>query len=277
MLKKLIKHEFKNTSKVMLAIYALVAVVTLLGTISFVLLKPYVESGIVNFLSRMSLVLYVLSIFALFIVTYVYMCIHFYKSMYSDQGYLTHTLPVSPLTTFHVKLGVSLCWLICSFLVMFVSLCLLLISVTHGEFFSIFTAESLSTFNAELAEIDMTAGKLFAFAIFSVILSCISYLLMVFASISIGQLFNQNKIGFSIVAGIAIYFVEQIAGTVLMFSLLIPSSSALLTEESMYAEIDTASSFWNSTMFSSSILSLLFCIILYAVCNIIVRKHINLD
>ena len=131
MLKKLIKHEFKNTSKVMLAIYALVAVVTLLGTISFVLLKPYVESGIVSFLSRMSLVLYVLSIFALFIVTYVYMCIHFYKSMYSDQGYLTHTLPVSPLTTFHVKLGVSLCWLICSFLVMFVSLCLLLISVTH--------------------------------------------------------------------------------------------------------------------------------------------------
>lgn len=276
MLKKLIKHEFKNTAKVMLAIYALVAIATLLGMIAFALMDSNTPSDTEGYISAIFLLLYVLSIFALFIVTYIYMCVHFYKSMYSDQGYLTHTLPVSPLTTLHVKLGVSFCWLFCTFLVMLLSVFLLLIGATHGEFLSLFSSENLLSLNDTLAEIDATIGEIIATSIINIILSCISYLLMVFASISIGQLFNQNKIGFSIVAGIVIYFVEQIAGTIFMFAFMTSNSSSL-ADGSLYSELEMTSSLWNNTLLSSSLLTLIFCIILYAICNVIVRKHINLD
>lgn len=276
MLKKLVKHEFKNTSKIMLAIYALVAVVTLLGTISFAFMEKYENSDFAGYLGASILVLYVLSIFALFIVTYVYMCVHFYKTMYSDQGYLTHTLPVSPLANLHVKIGVSFCWLVCSCLVMLLSLLLLLIGATQGEFFSIFTAENIALLNAEFAELDMTLGGIITLMIVSTLLSCVSYLLMVFASISIGQLFNQNKIGFSIIAGIAIYFVQQIAGTLLVSIVMVSSSSSLL-DTGVYVETDVPAMLWNQTIVSSLILSLIFCVALYVTCNIIVRKHINLD
>lgn len=87
MLGKLFKHEFKNTAKVMLLIYGMFAIITLLGT--FVLSSDAVRdeaSSAANIMLVASMIFYMLSVFALFIVTYVYMCVHFYKSMYSDQG-----------------------------------------------------------------------------------------------------------------------------------------------------------------------------------------------
>ena len=48
------------------------------------------------------------------------------------------------------------------------------------------------------------------YMIFAMILSCLQYLLMVFASGSIGQLFTKHKVGASIGAGIVFYMSGQI-------------------------------------------------------------------
>ena len=116
MLGKLFKYEFKNTYKLMFIIYGVMAFVTILGCIAM-----YGDSdpaGTENQLQEIfftaAMVFYVLGVFALFVVSYVYMCVHFYKTMYSDQGYLTHTLPVGQMSIFNVKLLVSLCWLMLS-------------------------------------------------------------------------------------------------------------------------------------------------------------------
>lgn len=124
MLGKLFKYEFKNTYKLMFIIYGVMAFVTILGCIAM-----YGDSdpaGTENQLQEIfftaAMVFYVLGVFALFVVSYVYMCVHFYKTMYSDQGYLTHTLPVGQMSIFNVKLLVSLCWLMLSLIIMFVSI-----------------------------------------------------------------------------------------------------------------------------------------------------------
>lgn len=276
MLGKLIKHEFKNTSKVMLSIYGLVIGVTLLGTIVFALMDPDISTPLSKFVTTSMLILYALSIFALFIVTYIYVCVHFYKTMYSDQGYLTHTLPVSPVTTFHVKLLVSFCWMIGAMILLLLSVFMLLLGASHGEVLQIFTAEFQAEFVAELGFIDISWGKFWFLAIYSLIISCVSYLLLVYASLSIGQLFNQNKIGFSIVAGIAIYFVEQIVGTILTVSLGV-SNYEILFEETEAVSNVTATAFFSDMLWSTSLLSFLFALALYLICNVIIRKHINLD
>ena len=48
------------------------------------------------------------------------------------------------------------------------------------------------------------------------IFSCLLYLLMVFTSASIGQLFSQHKIAASVIAGVVLYFAEQIISTIIM-------------------------------------------------------------
>ena len=89
----------------MFIIYGVMAFVTILGCIAM-----YGDSdpaGTENQLQEIfftaAMVFYVLGVFALFVVSYVYMCVHFYKTMYSDQGYLTHTLPVGQIVAFRAK------------------------------------------------------------------------------------------------------------------------------------------------------------------------------
>ena len=263
MLGKLIKYEFKNTAKVMLILYAFIVAISIVGSI--VLRRywfPTNDSDIADIATVSVLVLYILAIFALFVITYVYMCIHFYKTMYSDQGYLTHTLPVRPLTTLHVKLFVSMIWMLLSFVLLFLSVIGLLTGMSNGEIWQEITSESWQ----EIAAIYGMIVALF--------LSCMSYLLWIYASLSIGQLFDQHKIGASVIAGVVIYIINQIIGSATL--VLTGYSSSMLTNtvfmsEELYADA------MNTVLYSSLLESLIGVIILYVVCNVIVRKHINLD
>ena len=139
MLGKLFKYEFKNTSKIMFVIYGVMLFVTILGCIA--MYGNSNPAGTENKLQEIfftaAMVFYVLGVFALFVVSYVYMCVHFYKTMYSDQGYLTHTLPVNQMSIFHVKLLVSLCWLLLSLIILFLSIFALGCAANRGFSFDV--------------------------------------------------------------------------------------------------------------------------------------------
>lgn len=282
MLGKLFKYELKNTAKVMLTIYAVLAAVTTLGSI--VLSTDIVQSSkntAGNVLAISMVLLYVLSVFALFIVTYVYMCIQFYKTMYSDQGYLTHTLPVSPVATFHVKLITSLFWMLCSIILLILSVTALITGVSRGAIWSESSGLIQLLHQAEIefqSELGISFLQYCIYMLFSMLLSCLSYLLLVFASASVGQLFSQNKTAASIIAGIAIYFVQQIASAIFMlfssYRLINSPTGALIgNSDSTAGALILGSSFMTSGIVSSVI----FVLILYVTCIVIVRKHINLD
>lgn len=275
MLGKLFKYEFKNTCKIMLTIYAVVAAVTLLG--SLVLSSSFVQkstslNSLADSLLSSVILLYVLSVFALFVVTYIYMCVHFFKSMYSDQGYLTHTLPVSPIATFHVKLVTSFIWTFCSLAITFLSIFILLIGASRGEIFT--ASANLFAMKEEFAAVmGMSLGQFIWLLVIFMVFSCLSYLLMVFASASIGQLFHQYKIVASIVAGIVIYFLQQIVGTIVM----LVTGYRFLDSLTLAANFTFADIFLSPLMFSGMVVSLLFLIAFYIICIVIVNKHINLD
>lgn len=272
MLGKLFKYEFKNTCKLMLTIYGVTLVLSILGAVTLGFSSTVQDqnlSKIGAYFSAAFVFLYVLTIFALFIITYVYMCVHFYKTMYSSQGYLTHTLPVNPVTTFHVKLAVSFIWMISALLVCGISMLILAGSASHGQFF-IQLKYALS--NEPPADVGYSWGALFFTLLFIAVISCLNYILMVYACASIGQLFSQNKIVYSIVAGIVIYFAQQIVSLIVL----------LIAGSSMLTAGDTVALSFVDTMFSpfglaSWGLSLVFIAIFYAINVVIVRKHINLD
>lgn len=229
MLGKLFKYEFKSTAKVMLTIYVILIATTILGTISLSTDAMQTDLDtqplVIQLLFFGSIMLYILSVFALFVVTYIYVCIHFYKTMYSEQGYLTHTLPVKPSTIFNVKLITAWVWMIGSMGLFLLSLFALMTGATRGELLEVLN------FSLMQEVFGMTWGQYFLLMILMIVLSCLSYLLMVFVSISIGQLFNQHKIVWAIVAGIVIYFVEQTVGSIVLLAQEVPSLKTWSTQK----------------------------------------------
>lgn len=286
MLGKLFKYEFKNTAKVMLVIYAILIVTTLMGTLALRstlrLDNAGVDPGpIATMLIVGAIILYVLGLFAFFIVTYVYMCMHFYKTMYSAQGYLTHTLPVKQLTTFHVKLATSFVWLFVSLLLFIGSVFFLLNGVTQGEFWQEFSKEFVTAFNGELAAMGFHTAGFIVQMLVSSALSCLTYLLWVFASASIGQLFSTNKVLASVVAGVILYFINQIASLVVMLACgyfnNASVSGGMFHVVATTAAGSSTSAMNNSYLIAENVYTIIAVIALYVICNVIVRKHINLE
>lgn len=278
MLRKLFKYEFKNTAKLMLTIYGIFIVSTLISTIglSTDAMQADVESMplVFQLLFFAVMMLYVLSMFALFLVTFVYVCIHFYKTMYSDQGYLTHTLPVKPMTLFNVKLTTAWGWMMGSMALFVLSIFIMMLGATKGE---LITANLDIPIALISEQFELVFGmKIVPFIFMMIVLmafSCVSYLLMVYASISIGQLFNQHKIVMAIVAGIVIYIIEQIAGSIV---LLLTGNSFFNTY--LYADTVTVSEIiFSAPMIASMVLSVLFTIAFYIICVVIQKRHLNLD
>lgn len=263
----------------MLTIYGILIVTTLLAafgssTDTIQGLAPAEPSPVVEVFFATAMMLYVLSIFALFIVSYIYLCIHFYKTMYSDQGYLTHTLPVKPITLFNVKLLTSLVWLTVSLLLFLLSVFCLFIGATRGEVFRPEVGERIIYLikHEFLTLFGMTFGQFVLFMIVSALFSCLSYLLMIFASISIGQLFTAHKVVGSIAAGIAIYFIQQTIGTIFVIGSGIVTYTAFSTQYTTFADV-----LFSAPMILSMAISVLFTIAFYIICIVMQTRHLNLD
>ncbi len=251
----------------MLLLYAVLIVITALGmiTLSFFDLGQDLTNTQAIILVLYA-ILYFLSIFAVYIVTYVYNALHFNKTMFSAQGYLTHTLPVKPLTTLHVKITVSAIWILITTGLMIVSMFGLAASLISPAMW----AEAFVDMKWEDIDIIMRSvygmgiGEFALYMIISCILGSFYSMLMVSASCSIGQLFNQNKTAFSIVAGVIFYFITQIIGSIY-------SVANLITVE------DSLSDYYGNTLCGAMILNLVFLAIFYVISNVIVRKRINLE
>lgn len=281
MLRKLIKHEFKNTYKVMLLILGILTVITLLGmmVLTFCDITNADTPAALSILAIVFFLFYLLSIFAFFIMTYVYLGMHFYKTMYSAQGYLTHTLPVKPLTTLHVKLGVSVFWLVISNLLAYVSFFGLLYSLFNPRYRNyLFSNIAFSEIEALfLSMYDMNLWEFALFAALSMVLSCLLMFTLIALSCSIGQLFHSHKGAASLIAGILLYFIQQALISIYSISRLFTKSFSETAFASQHGITLTTAGYYGSTLWISLFINAVFVIAYYIACNIIVRKHINLE
>ena len=113
MLKKLIKHEFKDTMRLFIPMFGFIVVLTPIFSLMMSLgSQPYDE----NTADALSLVFgsgiigYCLLLFGLLIVTQVLIAIRFYKTMTSQEAYLTFTLPAKTGQLLLAKWLVSFVW-----------------------------------------------------------------------------------------------------------------------------------------------------------------------
>lgn len=202
MLGKLLKYEIKATYKIFLI---LSGIMILLGGINrlFIKMKFFQwDGGLVGAVS----ILQILMIFAIFTVTFVLIIQRYYKNLFKNEGYLSFTLPVKASTHILAKGITAFMWNTVSWLSVIISLFI----VTINEDL----IEMINQLFIELREPNEYLGNqagLFIFeVIFIFILSSIVQTLMIYFSISIGQLFNKNKVGMSFVTYFVVYIIQTI-------------------------------------------------------------------
>lgn len=270
MLGKLFKHEFKETAKRLIPLNCILIVFTLLGCI-FLGTNLFQQSSLA-LLSVSCTILYVLSIFALFVITGVYLTIRFYKTMYSNQGYLTHTLPVSTGSILNTKILVSVFWVCIATIVTILSV-FALVRVAAGVSWESMDLSHMKYVFA--TAFGLSVPEVFFYIGMTLILSCFSVVLMVCASLSIGQLFSQHRILGSVAAFVAIYMVQQMVGTVIIF--ILGMQSSIFDFE---GRTETAAAFpgFYRGMFGASLIELaFFSIVFYGVSYYLTKKKLNLE
>lgn len=116
MLGKLIKYEMKTVARLLVPLHLLLLAVSVAGRfyISLFLNQPIfsdVNNGFAAALTATLTAFYILLLFAVTVITFVYLIIlRPHRNLFSDEGYLMHTLPVTVWELIFSKMLVTILW-----------------------------------------------------------------------------------------------------------------------------------------------------------------------
>jgi hypothetical protein len=110
MLGKLIKHEFRATSRIMLPVFLAMLVLSVLANFSIRTLAKDNNPTAVNLICGLITTAFGVCIVALILIAIVLMVQRFHRNLLTDEGYLMFTLPTSVHNLVCSKMIVSVVW-----------------------------------------------------------------------------------------------------------------------------------------------------------------------
>ncbi|SCP96499.1 hypothetical protein [Anaerobium acetethylicum] len=260
MLGKLIKHEFKATTKIFLLFYAILAVLTILGRI---MLNLEVFDNQFAILGGILTFFYAMFMIVMLIGTSVFLIVRYFRNMYSDEGYLMFTLPVKPSLLLASKLIVAVFWQLLNGLITILAVFVLVMNDEVIQTIKTGIPIAINEFKAAMG-MDI---RLFIFYItIGVILSATYQMLIIYTSINIGQMFGKHRIIGAVVSWMAITTVLQIASQILVTLL----GFYAMDEERML-------DLYNIMLPGGLLVSVLLCAAFYALSSFIVSRKVNLE
>lgn len=260
------KYEWKATWKLLVPMNLFIVVMSILAYITVQLDFFDSYNDLVIMTGAVLMMTYMLSMFVILVVTVIYLIYRFYTSVYGDEGYLLHTLPVDKHHIIIAKAVVSASWIILNIFLIYLSI-LFLIS-TQERFVETITdgfqfyVEAMNSYNKIGAfEIIMTLVASF--------FAMLARILKVSACVSLGQLASNHKVLSSIGFYYAIYVVQRI------FTLFYYMIVELINRASDYAYY--GSSFFGSSWEFTLLSSLIYCVIFYFLTWYVMDRKLNLD
>lgn len=212
MLGKLFRQEVKEQGRTMSFLYIILVAATGLLSV-FLLLGRWFGGVVLAKVYSVLAFLYLLTVIVLFVACFIYLCRHFYQTMYSVQGYLTHTLPVKTTHILNVKIAVSVMYLLITGVCAILSV-LMIGAVNNRKEMERFFQELAWGMSEASAELGLPKVVFLVFLVIVAILGYLDALLVFFAGSSIGQLSGHSKGAYGIAAGIGLYYVSQIVSMV---------------------------------------------------------------
>ena len=148
MLRKLLKHEFRATARIMGPLY-LILLVTAMGANFSARVMDRADSRLLNALGALVVMAFVVAIIGVCFMSFFLMLQRFYRNLLRDEGYIMFTLPASVHQQVWSKLIVSTVWYVLTAAVVVLSF---LVAVFEVGFVSAFAA------NKMLADQGLTAA-----------------------------------------------------------------------------------------------------------------------
>ncbi len=202
----------------------------------------------------------------------------FYKSMFSNEGYLTFTLPVRPTDHLMSK------WMIGTLILI---LDYIFIVIGFETVFSIGVGESIiGTVMTMIEEIKFSNIELVAMVLYPVIIA-FDFIGIFFLSICLGQRFKR-KIEGSVLCYIAIYVIQQTIGLLLIGGLLLTGNFEAQSQAGVQVHVGSSGEVTTTYDMiygpdSALLMWVLLAIILVqsvvyiVICRYIVNKKVNLE
>ena len=192
MLGKVLKYDFKYMGKMLLPLYLITLGTCGLTRLLYILAEQSVVFEVLSFLTNVGGLILLVGAVAF---TFIIAIKRFHTNLFKEEGYLTNVLPVKIQTHILSKFVCSLIFNILAVLVFIGSFFIM--------YYSIELTEGMSAF------IDVFK-KIIIYGIIFVILALQTYEMLVITAYSIGQRKAKNKIPYSIVSGIGLYFIGQV-------------------------------------------------------------------
>ena len=275
MLGKLLSYEWKDSWAVMLVLNLVVIVMSIFGAFGIDALKEQDFSIVNSFYSAIYVTIYAAGLFTLAIVTSIYFYIRFYKNLYTDQGYLMHTLPVSSHELIASKLIIAAMWRVISYITIGVGLLI----IFHEEF-------GWNDIVGVIDDVLESERPLYAItALVLLILIGLGYvlysLLMGYAAISIGQM-AKNKVWGAIGAFVGLrILVRFFRGALSVILMRTHINSRIIGPSFIYgympglADLDSDNIL--VVLLCSVIVVYSVCIVFYAISNYMMKYRLNLE
>jgi len=279
MSRKLIKYEFKQLKSALLLTAIALAVIT--GIIFCVVIVPMLVFGMNDsaegilsiFLAYITFILYVVILIVTGIGMNIYIGVRFYKTMYSGVGYFTNTLPLKKHEIILGKVIPAVVVQTIVTLMVVVSASIILggyILVTDGFgdlmlYIARFKGAVLGDFTM-LTGMGIVLGIVFG-CLFAIIQTVFNTLLL-FLAVSIGQLFNSNKILMSVIIFIVMNRVFNAVDTII----------EVITKAFVYGPFIHSPSIYSViTMILISAKNIIIAVIAYLISYRILRYKLNLE
>lgn len=273
MVGKLIKYDFQSFFRLLLPVQLIVIGIAVLNRIIQIFEN---NTGTYTTVFISSIVLLVIACMVALVMSYVIGIVRFYQGLYSGEGYLSHSLPVTSAQHIWSKLIVSMLF-------------------ECGTLFAIFIAVNVAALGEVGAEaykaVGFLAQKYFAYVHFNGVLFLLEWLLaflaamatsllMMYFCISIGQLVNRKKLLLAFGVLFGLYMLGQILATVIIIVgpllLEVPAIRTLLQDFADWAAAHSIAAihiFSLLVLFAQSVLGFVY----FLITERIMTKRLNLS
>ena len=212
MLRKLMKHEFRATGRIMLPLY-LILLATAIGANFSTRGLLETDYQVLDLLGGLLVVAFAVAIIAVCVMSMVVMVQRFYKNLLQDEGYVMMTLPVSVHQHIWSKLIVSAVWFALTIVVVCLAACIVAFDVG-------FVQELVRGFRELFREISQYLNAYYAINGTVIVLEflaicfvgCCVMCLQFYASLAIGHSFPNHKMAWSVLWFFLIQFIMQFLG-----------------------------------------------------------------
>lgn len=271
MLRKLIKYDLKALNRFLIIVHAFLILAAILGRI---FITSRAGNGSAEWNTTVLVLGFILSFLLLAGATYttaIVAAVRFYRNMFSDEGYLTHTLPVSTNNLLLSKTITGSIWAIIDSMAIYLSWAILFAT----PYVIKNLLESKTEIMTEFGAPNMNAiWKIAGLTLLVSLVGSIHTIIAIHFSIIIGQLMSNHRILGAIVA----YFsLSLLISLITMIAMRVTGLLRISLFTTQIEENFHPYSYYCSMMRLSLILVLATSLVLYVVSQAILRKKLNLN